>query len=280
MHACTYISARVRAGCCALGHSLLSNFTGLTQKGSQRTGHNHLLFIKLGTGRPELCPCQHLLFIRFGTGRSELCGMSESPLYQVRNWSVRGLSLSASALYQVRNWSVRTLSLPDRQLFYLFILFIFKLHSRLWEIRVALPGYGTYNCRKSNATTPLDVCSIFVCPNNGMAASVWDFSLTCPQMLIHVIVHGGLYGYRKSLHWKLTLGRRKKKKKGKRKKERKKKNPLPHLGFEPESVLRLGFPSKALPTELSPPLSKTTEHLLCKQRRPRPLHGNNPRGQF
>ena len=30
----------------------------------------------------------------------------------------------------------------------------------------------------------------FVCPHNGVAASVWDF-LTCAQMLMHAITHGG-----------------------------------------------------------------------------------------
>ena len=43
--------------------------------------------------------------------------------------------------------------------------------------------------------------------NNGMAASVWDF-LTCAQMLMHAIAHGGctdtlIKG--SSLLWKLTL---------------------------------------------------------------------------
>ena len=32
------------------------------------------------------------------------------------------------------------------------------------------------------------------------------------------------------------------------------KNPLPHLGLEPASVLHLAFRSDAVPTELSPPL--------------------------
>ena len=37
---------------------------------------------------------------------------------------------------------------------------------------------------------PASVCSISLCPNNGMAASVWSF-LTCTQMLMHLIAHGG-----------------------------------------------------------------------------------------
>ena len=43
-----------------------------------------------------------------------------------------------------------------------------------------------------------------------------------------------------SLHWKLTL------------RKKKKKNPLPHRGLEPVSVLRQAFQSNALPAELSP----------------------------
>ena len=39
----------------------------------------------------------------------------------------------------------------------------------------------------------------------------------------------GLYGHRKNLHWE--------------------KNPLPHWGLEPTSVLRLAFRSDALPTD-------------------------------
>ena len=38
-----------------------------------------------------------------------------------------------------------------------------------------------------------------------------------------------------NLHWKLTLGEK----------------PLPHMGLEPASVLRLVFQSDALPIELS-----------------------------
>ena len=43
--------------------------------------------------------------------------------------------------------------------------------------------------------------------NNGMAASVWDF-LTCAQMLMYAIAHGGCtdtLNKGSSLLWKLTL---------------------------------------------------------------------------
>ena len=65
----------------------------------------------------------------------------------------------------------------------------FCLHRTLWEIRVTLPGYGTAAAR---AALPIriSVCSIFVCPNSGMAASVLGF-LTCAQKLLQTIAHGG-----------------------------------------------------------------------------------------
>ena len=45
-----------------------------------------------------------------------------------------------------------------------------------------------------------------------------------------------------------------------------KKNPLPHQGLEPASVLRLAFQSDVLPTEPSSPLSNTVREpaLTCK----------------
>ena len=44
----------------------------------------------------------------------------------------------------------------------------------LREIRVALPKYSTAAARAA-LSIPIGVCSIFVSPNNGLAASVWDF---------------------------------------------------------------------------------------------------------
>ena len=46
--------------------------------------------------------------------------------------------------------------------------------------------------RKSSAIYPLLlVCAAFcVCSINGMAARVWEF-LTCAQVLMHAIAHGG-----------------------------------------------------------------------------------------
>ena len=44
----------------------------------------------------------------------------------------------------------------------------------LREIRVAKPGYGTAAARAA-LPIPTGVCSIFVCANSGVAASVWDF---------------------------------------------------------------------------------------------------------
>ena len=47
--------------------------------------------------------------------------------------------------------------------------------------------FGSPNLGKATAAAraalpiPISMCSIFVCPNNGMAASAWDF-LTCEQI--------------------------------------------------------------------------------------------------
>ena len=56
------------------------------------------------------------------------------------------------------------------------------------------------------------MCALFLCPDNGMAASgnVYDF-LMCTQMLMHVKEYGGLYRQHKTSEsalgqWKLTLG--------------------------------------------------------------------------
>ena len=42
---------------------------------------------------------------------------------------------------------------------------------KLW---VPLPGKGTVAVRAA-LPVPISVCCIFMCPNNVMAASVWDF---------------------------------------------------------------------------------------------------------
>ena len=31
------------------------------------------------------------------------------------------------------------------------------------------------SCKRAALAIPVSVCSVFLCPNNGMAASVWDF---------------------------------------------------------------------------------------------------------
>ena len=48
------------------------------------------------------------------------------------------------------------------QLIYGFVVVVVALYYPLWEIQVALP-------------IPASVCSVFMCPDNGMAASVCDF---------------------------------------------------------------------------------------------------------
>ena len=43
---------------------------------------------------------------------------------------------------------------------------------KLFSTSLSLAGTAT---AKAALTIPISVCSIFVCPNNGMAARVWDF---------------------------------------------------------------------------------------------------------
>ena len=40
-------------------------------------------------------------------------------------------------------------------------------------------------------SNPMSVCSIFVRPNNGVAASVWDFESANRMVLVHTIAHWG-----------------------------------------------------------------------------------------
>ena len=58
------------------------------------------------------------------------------------------------------------------------------------EIRVALPGQGTAATRAA-LPIPVSVCSIFMCPNNGMADSIGDF-LMCMDMLIRAMHTGAV----------------------------------------------------------------------------------------
>ena len=79
--------------------------------------------------------------------------------------------------------------------------------------------------------TNLTVCAVFSC----VQATVWLPMLGILNVRTDVNACDctrGLYGHRKSLHWKLTLGE---------------KNPLPHRRIEPASVK---YRSDALPTGL------------------------------
>ena len=55
-----------------------------------------------------------------------------------------------------------------------FIYFLLSISLSLAGNRVALPGQGTAAARAA-LPSPIRVCSIFVCPDNGMAACVPDF---------------------------------------------------------------------------------------------------------
>ena len=74
-----------------------------------------------------------------------------------------------------------------------------RTHARTYIYSTSLSLVGNsggltwvrHNSRKSSATHSYQcVYRIFVCPNNGMAARVWDF-LTSAQMLTHVTAHRG-----------------------------------------------------------------------------------------
>ena len=78
-----------------------------------------------------------------------------------------------------------------------------------------------------------------MCPKNAMAASVWDFNV-CTDVDAHDCTLG-LHGHCKRVCTWSWLGER---------------NPLPHLGPEPTSVLHLAFPLDSLQTELFLPLKK------------------------
>ena len=107
VHACMHIHFSQSACRLSCTGPQFTNFIGFTQKGSQRTGRNHLLFINWSVRTPSLS-ASSLYQVRNWSVRTLF--LLSSLLYQVRNWSVRTLSLSASPLYQVRNWSVRSLS--------------------------------------------------------------------------------------------------------------------------------------------------------------------------
>ena len=62
-------------------------------------------------------------------------------------------------------------------------------------------------CVKEQRYPFLSVCRIFLCPDSGVAASVWDF-LTCAQMLRHVIEHGGCTDTVRELALEVDSGRK------------------------------------------------------------------------
>ena len=76
-------------------------------------------------------------------------------------------------------------------------------------------------------------------PNNAMAASVWDFNV-CTDVDAHDCTRG-LHGHCKRVCTGSWLWER---------------NPLPHLGLKPASVLHLAFPLDSLQTELFLPLKR------------------------
>ena len=91
-----------------------------------------------------------------------------------------------------------------------------------------------HSSRRSSATIAISVCGIFLCPNNGVAA-------TAEICNVHTDADAcdctrGLYGHRERVCTESGLWE---------------KNPLPHRGLKPASVLLPAFQSDALPSELS-----------------------------
>ena len=73
-----------------------------------------------------------------------------------------------------------------------------------WKIRVAFPGES--QLRQSRATQPTVHGGCFIVSIIHRTLTWTTGSLTCAQMLMHAIVHGGVRTLKESLHWKLTLG--------------------------------------------------------------------------
>ena len=106
-----------------------------------------------------------------------------------------GRMKSTSELTAVENTFTFAFLMPFS---YSFFLLAFNFPCPLREIRITVTA---------GATIPIatSVCSILVCPHNGMAASVWDL-VTCAQMLMHEIAHGGDVPTPPESALELTLG--------------------------------------------------------------------------
>ena len=105
--------------------------------------------------------------------------------------------------------------------------FLVVLHCPLQEIWVAI----------STLPTPIDMCNIFECPNNGVCCMCWGF-VTCAHMLMHAIACRGCTDTARESALKVDSGRK-----------------IPcRTG---DSNPRLTFQSDTLPTELFP------AHLGC-----------------
>ena len=73
-----------------------------------------------------------------------------------------------------------------------------------WEIWVAFPLES--QLQQSYATQPTVHGGCFIVSIIHRTLTWTTGSLTCTQMLMHAIVHGGVRTLKESLHWKLTLG--------------------------------------------------------------------------
>ena len=87
-----------------------------------------------------------------------------------------------------------------------------------WEIRVAFPGES--QLRQSGATQPTVHAGCFSVSISHLTPTWTTGSLTCAQMLMHAIAHGGVRTHVRESALKVDL----------------EKNPLPHRGIEPASA--------------------------------------------
>ena len=119
-----------------------------------------------------------------------------------------------------KNWKQNTTTNHLPNLFCLNFS-LFALHRPWRKTWVASPGSGTAAARAA-LPIPISVCSICRLSRQWYGCQCSGF-LTCTQLLMHAIAHRRLYGHRKGVCTGSRLWA---------------KNPLPHRGLEPASVLR------------------------------------------
>ena len=103
-----------------------------------------------------------------------------------------------------------------------------------WVRRSSRKSSATHSCQC--VCVCVCVCAVFPCVQTMVWLQCLGF-LTCAQMMMHAIAHGGCMDSVRESALKVW-----------------EKNPLPHWELEPASVFRLACQSAANPNKLSPPL--------------------------